>query len=184
MNEIQLANPRGNIETATKLCDFISERKREIEKSADALLSNLTADNWNDAQTKSAIEDLAECVEDLRESGKKLVRAVVAETEAQRVLTQIDARLWSYSTKADPNCAYAVLSDKLKAIKAKVAEFKAATLPPVKPRSFVMRIDATDDQIKKICAAAVKAGATIGACTTPQSDKAVRDIQKWFEANI
>lgn len=180
----ELINPHGDIEVASKLCSYIDNRKNELAASADELLANITAMNWNDPQNKAAIDDLSDAVEDLRESGKKLVQAVCAESEAQRIITQIDSRLWSYSSKADPNCAYAMLADKIKAIKVKVAAFKASALPPVKPRSFVLRIDATDAQIKKVCDAAVKAGAVVGACTTPQSDKAVRDIQKWFEANI
>lgn len=183
MNEI-IENPRGNREVASVMCGFINRRKAELLETARNTLDGITADNWKDPQTKAAIEDLADAVEDLRETGKKLVKAVVAETEAQSVLTQIDSRLWNYSTKADPECAYAKLSAVLKEIKAKVAAFKEAATPAAPARSFVVRIDATDKQFAKVADAATKAGCPFSAFATPQSDKAVKQIAKWFEENI
>lgn len=184
MNEIMITNPRGSIETATAICAFINRRKTELAEVADTIAERITAENFADPQNADAIAELAEAVEDLRDSGKALVKEVCVATEAQRVLTQIDARLWSYSTKADPTCAYAVLSEKLKAIKAKVAAFKAAALPPAPKHTYVLKLTATDAAMNKIVKAAVKEGADGVLVASAQSDKAVKQIVKWFEENV
>ena len=149
-----LVNPAGNMEKSLELCRFVKERRDEVLAEIRALNDSVTAENATSKETASAIKRLAEVVEDLREKGKELVRSVVAATEAQRVLTAIDARLWNYSSKADPDCAYAKLSDELKKLKAKVADFKAADAPQMPVRKVALVLYATDkgvaDLSKKI----------------------------------
>jgi hypothetical protein len=98
-------------------------------------------------------------------------------------LTAIDSRLWSYSTKADPACAYAKLDAAFKALKGKVDELKAAALPPEPVHSYVVRMTCTDKALAAVMKAAQKAGASDLYAASAQSDKAVKDINKWFEAN-
>ena len=180
--EITLANPRGNIETATKLCGFINERKRELLDEIAAL--EITADNYASPEVKAKLDAFADAVEDLRARGKKLVEAVCAATEAQRVLTQIDSRLWSFSTKADPMCAYALLSSALKAAKAKVAEFEAANEPPAPKHTYLVRLTCTDKVLDKVLKAAQKDGAEGVVWCAPQTDEAVKAAQRIFEENV
>lgn len=180
--EITLANPRGNMEVAAKLCSYINERKRELLDEIAAV--EITADNYASPEVKAKVDGLADAVEDLRAKGKELVKTVCAETEAQRVLTQIDSRLWSFSTKADPECAYAKLSAALKQAKAKIAEFKAANEPPVPKHTYLVRITCTDKALDKVLKAAAKDGAEDIMWCVPQSDKAVKAAQKLFEENV
>lgn len=184
MNELIIQNPHGNLEAAQRMCAYILQRGSELEKSADAI--TVTAENYNDPQTKAAIEDLGEAVEDLRESGKKLIGQVLDETEAKRVITQIDPRLYTYSTKSDPNAVYTRLSKKHKELKDAVKKFKDAAKP--KERSFkrVMIFDATESQFAKIVDAMIKAG--IPACgdaailTKPEHIERVNKVIKAVQA--
>jgi len=149
MNELVIKNPKGSVEVAQEICRWIETRKKEVMAAAEAIV--VTADNYKDAQTKDAIDELAEMVEDLRDRGKKLVETVVAETEAKRVLTAIDSRLWSYSTKYDPNCAYAVLSARLKELKAQVKAFKDANTPKAPVRAVPILLYANDAGVADLC---------------------------------
>jgi len=179
MNDMTIIeNPNGNLAKAEEICRYIATRRGELLASVNAV--SVTAENWNDPQTKAAVEELTEAVEDLRERGKRLVRDVVAATEAQRVLTQIDSRLWSYSTKADPNCAYAVLSAALKELKAKIAAFKEAALPPAPTHCYAMQFDVTDAGLKKILAAVAKEAGTQYRVWHVEGDKARKDAEAFF----
>lgn len=180
--EITLTNPRGDIEASTRLCKYINDRKREILDEFAAL--EITADNFASPEVTEKIDALGDAVEDLRAKGKALVKAVCAETMAQAVLTQIDSRLWSFSTKADPNCAYAQLSAALKDAKAKVASFKAASIPAAPTHTYLVRMTCTDAALAKVLKAADKEGASGVLWCIPQTDKAVKAAQKIFEENV
>ena len=156
-----LVNPQGNLETAQSLVKYVNDRRDEVLAEIEACAAKVNADNYATPEVAAEVKRLKEVVEDLRDKGKKLVAEVCAATEAQRVLTAIDSRLWSYSTKADPACAYAKLDAAFKALKGKVDELKAAALPPEPVHSYASDLYAA----------------------SAQSDKAVKDINKWFEAN-
>ena len=94
-----IALPMGNEEKAVAACAEIRRREAEILAEIEAV--EVTADNWNSADVRDALSALGEAVEDIRERGKRAVAEVCARTELQRVLTQIDSRLWSYKAKAD-----------------------------------------------------------------------------------
>lgn len=178
-----LANPQGNLETAQSLVKFVNARRDEVLAEIEACAAKVNADNYATPEVAAEVKRLKEVVEDLRDKGKKLVAEVCAATEAQRVLTAIDSRLWSYSTKADPACAYAKLDAAFKALKGKVDELKAAALPPEPVHSYVVRMTCTDKALAAVMKAAQKAGVSDLYAASAQSDKAVKDINKWFEAN-
>lgn len=180
--EITIANPRGNIDAATAMCDYINERKREILAQFGEL--EITEGNYNSPDVTNKIVELADAVEDLRNSGKKLVKAVCSDTEALRVITQIDTRLWSYSSRPDPNCAYALLSSALKEAKNKIAVFKAKSEPQKPVHTYLVRMTCTDAVLEKVMKAAKNEGAFDIMWCSPQSDKAVKAAQKLFEENV
>jgi hypothetical protein len=166
---------------AQALCDYIHARKGELMGAIARV--EVTAENWNSESVKDALETLKDAVEDLREKGKALVAEVCAQTDMQRVLSQIDSRLWSFKAKADPLCAYSVLSNAYKELKAKVDEFKAANTPPEPTHTYVIKLTATDKALGNIAKAAKKEGAADLCWASAQSDKAVKQIAKWFEEN-
>lgn len=174
--------PMGNAETAARLCAYINKRKDEIALAVRAV--EVTPENYNSAEIKQALADLKAAIEDLREKGKKLVADACAATDAQRVLSQIDTRLWSFKAKPDPLCAYAVLDREYKALKAKVDEIKAANEPPAPTHTYIIRMTATDGALGKVLKEAEKQGAADVCYAAAQSDKAVKQIAKWFEENV
>lgn len=176
-----LVAPNGNAEIADALCAYIHRRKDEIRAEIGAV--KVTDDNWNSDAVKDALANLKKAVDDLRDKGKRLVQDVCAATDAQRVLTQIDARLWNFKTKADPACAYAVLDAEYKELKAKVDEFKAAATPPKPKHTYVAKMTCDDDALAAIAKAAQKAGVDEFFYAAAQSDRAVKQIAEWFEAN-
>lgn len=180
--EITIANPRGNIDAATAMCNYINRRKLEILADFERL--EITADNYNSQEVTEKIDALKNAVEELRDKGKELVKAVCSDTEALRVITQIDTRLWSYSSKSDPNCAYAILSSALKEAKDKIAVFKAKSEPQKPAHTYLVRITCTDDVLGKVLKDAVKKGAVDIVWCSPQSDKAVKAAQKLFDENV
>ena len=149
--EMTLALPMGNIEKAQQLCAYINGRKSEILKEIEAADAALTDENAASKETAAELKRLDGIIEDLRDKGKKLVEEACALTEAQRVLTAIDSRLWSFSSKADPNCAYAVLSDALKNLKAKVKDIKERQLPKTPVRAIPVVLYATDKGFNDLC---------------------------------
>ena len=181
--ELVLVNPQGSLEKSMQLVAYINARRDEVLAQIEAAENAIDETNYDSKETRDELSRLADIVEDLRDKGKKLVAEVCAATEAQRVITAIDARLWSYSTKADPACAYAKLDAAFKALKGKVDELKAAALPPEPVHSYVVRMTCTDKALAAVMKAAQKAGASDLYAASAQSDKAVKDINKWFEAN-
>lgn len=178
MNE--LINPRGDTETAVQLCEWIHARKLEILKEADAV--QVTPENWNSQDVKDGIKHLADIVEDLRDKGKALVKEVLDEADALRVITQIDPRLWNYSTKTDPLCVYAQLSARLKALKDAVAEQKELHTPKPPAHTYVIQAMMTDKDLADVVKLLDKRGAQY-RYSVPQSDKAAKLIEKYFEDN-
>lgn len=181
MNELTIVNPAGNLEIAQGICHAIVERKREILADFDTV--EVTDDNWKSPELKAKVESLAAAVKDLRERGKQLVKDVVSATEAQRILTQIDSRLWSYSTKGDPESAYYQLSTRLKELKAKIAEMKEKNSTPLPKHTYVIKVTATDKAFVKALEAIEKEGCEDVAYAAAQSDKAVKQLIKWFDEN-
>lgn len=181
MNELAIvANPNGDIEKAQAVCAWI--RTREAEILADIEAVEVTENNWKSDEVKSKLAQLKKMIEDVRDAGKKLVERVVADTEAQRVLSQIDSRLWSYSTKADPGCTYAKLSDAYKTLKAKVDSMKDAHTPPAPRHTYVMQFELTDKELEKMLKDMAKSGIQF-RYSSAQSDKAVKQIDTWFKEN-
>lgn len=176
-----LVAPNGNAEIADALCAYIHKRKNEIREQIAAV--KVGPNTWNSDEVKSALKSLKDAIEDLRDKGKRLVADVCAATDAQRVLSQIDSRLWSFKAKADPMCAYAVLDAEYKALKARVDEFKAAALPPMPKHTYVAKITATDAQLQKLAKAAQNEGVDEFFYASAQSDKAVKQIAAWFKEN-
>ena len=146
-----LTNPQGNMEKAQDLVRFVNMRRDEVLAEIEAVAAKVTPDNYKDAEIADEVKRLKDVVEDLRERGKKLVAEVCAATEAQRVLTAIDSRLWSYSTKADPASAYGKISAAYKSLTAKIAEFKAADTPAMPTRACAIVLYATDKGVADLC---------------------------------
>lgn len=181
MNELAIvANPNGDVEKAQAVCAWIRNREAEILAYTEAV--EVTENNWKSDEVKSKLASLKKMIEDVRDAGKKLVERVVAETEAQRVLSQIDSRLWSYATKADPACTYAKLSDAYKTLKAKVDAMKEANTPPAPRHTYVVQIELTDKELGDVVKTLNKTSAMFRIAGA-QSDKAVKQIDKWFEEN-
>lgn len=176
-----IALPMGNEEKAVAACAEI--RRREAEILADIEAVEVTAENWNSAEVKDALANLNDAVEEIREAGKRAVAEVCARTELQRVLTQIDARLWSFKAKADPNCTYARLQAAYKALKAKVDAFREAATPPAPTHTYILALTLTDKALDAVFKAVAKAGGEVCAWCAPQSDAAVAKFQKLIAAN-
>lgn len=181
MNSTELINPRGDAETAERLCDWIHQRKMEI--IGDFSKVEVTEQNWNSKDLKDEVKRLSDVVEDLRDKGKQLVAHVLAETEAQRVVTQIDPRLWTYSTKSDPLCVYAQLSARLKELKDAIQAQKDAHTPPAPRHTYVIQAELTDADLKAVLKAMDKVGASY-RYAAPQSDKAAKAVAKFFDENL
>lgn len=156
-----LENPQGNMKKAQELIRYVKLRRDEILGEIAAAKAAVDAENFDSKEIAAEVKRLAEIVEDLRERGKELVKDVCAATEAQRVLTAIDSRLWSYSTKADPDSAYGRLSAALKELKAKVAAFKEANRPKEPVRAVAVVLYATDKGVADLCAK-IKGGKIAG----------------------
>ena len=93
-----LVNPQGNVEKSMQLVAYINARRDEVLAQIEAAENAIDETNYDSKETRDELSRLADIVEDLCDKGKRLVAEVCAATEAQRVLTAIDARLWSYST--------------------------------------------------------------------------------------
>jgi hypothetical protein len=179
-----LVNPQGSLEKSMQLVAFINARRDEVLAQIEAAENAIDETNYDSKETRDELSRLADIVEDLRDKGKKLVAEVCAATEAQRVLTAIDARLWSYSSKADPACAYAKIADAFKALKDRVAKIKADHTPPAPMHTYCVKLTATDKALAKIVKAAEKEGAVDVCWATAQSDAACDEIAAWFKANM
>lgn len=160
-NTTALVNPAGNMELAMEVARNVKARADEILAQIEAATAAVTAENFASKDTAAEVKRLGDIVEDLRDSGKRLVAKVCEATEAQRILTAIDSRLWSYSNKVDPLCAYAKLSAAMKALKGKVAEFKSEVKSTVPVRAAAIVLYATDAGIAKL-ADDIKAGKVKG----------------------
>lgn len=182
--ELVLVNPQGNLEKSKQLVAYINARRDEVLAQIEAAENAIDDTNYNAKSTKDELSRLADIVEDLRNKGKRLVAEVCAATEAQRVLTAIDARLWKYSSKADPACAYAKIADAFKALKERVEKLKADHTPPAPTHTYCIKLTATDKALAKIVKAAEKEGATDVCWATAQSDAACDEIAAWFQANM
>ena len=182
--ELVLVNPQGNLEKSKQLVAYINARRDEVLAQIEAAENAIDDTNYNTKSTKDELSRLADIVEDLRNKGKRLVAEVCAATEAQRVLTAIDARLWSYSTKADPACAYAKISAAFNALKDRVDKLKADHTPPAPTHTYCVKLTATDKARAKVVKAAEKEGATDVCWATAQSDAACDEIAAWFQANM
>ena len=108
---------------------------------------------------------------------------VCARTELQRVLTQIDSRLWSFKAKADPNCTYARLQAAYKALKAKVDSFRDAATPPAPTHTYILALTLTDKALDAVFKAVAKAGGEVCGWCAPQSDRAVAKFQSLIKEN-
>lgn len=161
MQELILVNPAGDVDKAMGLVRYITARQDDVLAQIAAADAAINVDNAGSEETAAELKRLADVVKDLRERGKALVKEVCAATQAQMVLTAIDSRLWSYTTKADPRCAYAKLSAALKALKAKVAAFKDTNRPKEPVRAIALVIYATDKGAADLCAK-IKAGRFAG----------------------
>lgn len=150
-NAVALVNPQGNMEKAMGLVRLINARRDEVLSEIEAVSAKVTPDNYKDAAIAEEVKRLKDVVEDLREHGKRLVADVCAATEAQRVLTAIDSRLWNYSTKCDPASAYGKISAAYKSLTAKIAEFKDAATPKMPTRACAVVLYATDKAIADLC---------------------------------
>lgn len=180
-NEVMIANPRGSAMQAQTAIELIRHREAELLGRIAAV--EVTAENYKSDEVESAVKELADAVEGIRNIGKTLVARVCEETEAQRIITQIDSRLWNYSTKLDSGCTYAKLSAALKEIKEKIAEFKKANAKPQPTHTYVIAVTCTDSALAKIMKAIEKESAGSYQYCAPQSDKAMKAIQKFFEEN-
>lgn len=178
---MMLTPPRGDLEKAQAMVSWIRDREAELLGDIESL--EITGENYRSDEVTEKVKALEAAVEDLREGGKKLIATVCAETELQRVITQIDSRLWSYSTKADPGCTYAKLSAALKALKAKIAAEKAAHMPPIPVHTYVIAVQCTDKALGAILKKVDAESKGNYQCCTPQTDKAVKAFQKLMEEN-
>lgn len=176
-----LTPPRGDVEKAQAMISWIRSREQEILADIEGL--EINAENYKSPEVTERVKMLTDAVEDVRNGGKKLIETMCAETELQRVITQIDSRLWSYSTKADPGCTYAKLSDALKALKAKIAAEKEAHTPPAPMHTYVIAVQCTDKQLSAILKKVEAESKGAFRFCAPQSDKAVKAFQKLMEEN-
>lgn len=180
MNELTLTNPRGSLEIANAAVEWIQNRADEILGEMRVL--EIRPDNYREKSVKDAVATFKKQIEDLRENGKKMVEKVLEETEALRVITAIDNRLWTYSTRQDPGSAYARLSAELKVLTDRIDEFKSADEPPAPRHAWVIQAELTDAELKKVLAMIGKTGCC-HRWALPQSDKAARAIDSFFNTN-
>lgn len=170
MNEIiTLENPNGNLEKAEAICSAILKRRDEIAADIDA--NPVTADNWNSPETEAKTKELESAIEDLRERGKKLVAKIIEETCAFPIITAIDNRLVTYSTKKDPCSAYGSLSRRLDERKDIVKQFKLANMPVEPTERWLLGVTMTNTQKKAVLKAIEKTGAVV-EYTEKQKDEA------------
>ena len=177
-----IALPMGNEEKAVAACAEIRRREAEILAEIEAV--EVTADNWNGAEVRDAMSALGDAVEDIRERGKRAVAEVCARTELQRVLTQIDSRLWSFKAKADPNCTYVRLQAAYKTLKAKVDAFRDAATPPKPTHTYILAVTLTDKALDAVFKAVGKAGGEVCGWCAPQTDKAVAKFRALIAENV
>lgn len=178
---LMLTPPRGDMEKAQAMIRWIRTREQEILADIEGL--EINAENYKSPEVSERVKMLADAIEDLRDGGKKLIATMCAETELQRVITQIDSRLWSYSTKADPGCTYAKLSAALKVLKAKIAAEKEAHTSPAPMHTYVIVTQCTDKQLAAILKKVESESKGAFRFCTPQTDKAVKAFQKLMEEN-
>ena len=160
MEELNIISvPPGSAQAATAVASLIVRRTRELAAQIRDL--EVTADNYNSPEVKAVIEETAAAIEDIRERGKGLIKAVLDKTNTTAIITQIDKRLYSYSTKQDPDCAYSKLSALLKEKKDAIKAFKDADRPSVPVRAVALVIYATDQGAADL-AAKIKSGKVPG----------------------
>ena len=150
-----ISTPPNSAETATAVASLIVRRTRELASQIRAL--EVTADNYNSPEVKAVIDNTSDAIEDIRERGKTLIKAVLDATNTRAIIHQIDQRLYTYSTKQDPDCAYSKLSALLKEKKDAIKAFKLANAPAVPVRAVALLIYATDRGAADL-AAKIKSG--------------------------
>lgn len=181
-NELTLANPCGSLERAVALTAYIQEREREIAQEGGELLAHMN--EMTLADQKAAVKGFAKIVEDLRDGGKNLIKMILEDSEALRVIRQIDSRLFTYSTKIDPLSTYGKLANMVKEMKSKVEAEEKKLEAQMPLHTYLARITCTDAGLKKILDAAKKANAQDILVCIPQTDKAVKAAMKLFEENV
>ena len=126
-----------------------------------------------------AVKELRREIEEddkrLLDYNKEMLDALLALSGFKAVQTQLKGA----KARIDPASVRGVLAEMLKALKAR-EDAEKIVLPPA---TWVVRIEANEDQMKKIIAAATEAGATGILPAKAQTDKAVKQIVKWFEEN-
>lgn len=176
---IEIINPQGSVERAQAIVAAIQRREGELLEELGRV--KITADNYNAPAVKARVKELADAIEDLRNRGKSLVETVCEATEAKRVLTQIDPRLWSYSTKGDAGSTYAKLSARLKELKGAMADFKAAADAAKPKHTRLVMFEATEAQMDKVAAAIEKVGIVAGGGVTITKPAHIERVKRVIE---
>lgn len=162
MDELDMiSTPPTSADAAAQIANIIVARTRELAGRIRAV--EVTAENYRDPTVRGVIDETAEAVEDIRERGKKLVKAVLEKTDALRVVTQIDPRLYTFSTKQDPDCAYSKLAALVAEKKKQIKAFAEADKPKEPVRTVALVLYATDKGVADLCGK-IKAGKVAGVC--------------------
>lgn len=178
--------PNGNTEIAEALCAYVHARTMEITTAISAIVVSDETMGTSSAKkdTKAKFSELSKVVESLRDAGKSLMERSAAATDAKRVISQIDNRLWSYSTKVEPTSAYGILSAALKAKKEEIAAWEDAHTPPAPTHTYCIQVQCTDKGLKDLVKALEKVAPGAYRYDAPQSDRQFEALDKWFEANV
>ena len=163
MNELTIANPRGNADAITKARADIMAYQRDLEARIVADAAEITADNYR-AHKKSAFD--AE-VKRFSECAKGIANELARESGADAVFVQL---------KASENICKA-------ALKERAAKWDACK-PAEREHTYVIRMTCTDAVLDSLMKKAVKDGAKDPLVGVPQTDKAVKQIMARFEANV
>jgi hypothetical protein len=147
-------------------------RRDERRKDFDALGDVATADIGD---VKLVYKSLEEDDDALLDFEKKLNAALLDLSGFKAVVVQMKGA----KARIDPMSVRGKFAEMAKALKARVDAEKPAE--PV--HTYCIKLTCTDKTLAAVMKAAQKAGASDLFAAAAQSDKAVKDINKWFEAN-
>lgn len=161
--------PASGAIDAQKAHDTILEREREYKQEIAAVAAKLTPETFR--ETKDAWADLNKADDQLKALVKRIEAYAFGYAGVDALLTQVKATRKNLAEIHDENWEkYLALRD--------------ADKPAEPVHTYCIRVSCTDSVLNKVVKSAVKAGAGEVIVASPQSDKAVKTIQKWFEENV
>lgn len=164
--ELQLVNPRNDAELVAKMRQHIMDIQATCVAEIDAATADIEANGLGE-HVKSAFDDAKDALAD---GGKAFVGGILKEVGADAVLVQLTA-------------TQTAVREAVKRYEAAWTKAKEASAPPEPTHTYAFQIEATDKALAALLKHLAKSGVKY-RYSAPQSDKAFKALDRWFEENM